>query len=1354
VTFSAVRVEGALIPGDILQRIAAGEIEGQRSPADFGVPKGVRLTDVIASVWSDARAYWEALQRAVRHLPEDDPATTATRNQWIQPLLEALDFRPHYFPKAEVHGGLTFAVSHRAEADPESPPIHVEGLRTDLDRRGRLRVSPHSLVQDYLNRTERLWGVVTNGRQLRLLRKSGRMTRPAYVEFDLEQIMQSESFPGFALLYRLLHRTRLPKTTAEAEHCLLEKYHQLGIESGGRVRERLRDGVEQALRIFGDGFLQHPANEPLRSAFASGKLKPEDYYRQLLRLIYRLLFLMTAEERKLAGPSDARPAAIYSRYYSLNRLRTLAGRRHLPGAARHTDLWQGLCVTFQLYCEDRHGPKLSLAPLNGDLFGPYAMRDLENTELSNQRLLDALRHLSLFEDHGVTRRINYAALDVEELGSVYESLLDFHPVVENNRFDLLPGSERKTTGSYYTRPELVHELIKSALDPVIGSKPQTQEGLLSLTVCDPACGSGHFLLAAARRIGRRLAQIRSGEDEPAPEVFRIAVRDVVRHSIYGVDLNPLAVDLCKLALWLESHAAGKPLTFLDHRIRCGNSLIGATPETFLKGVPDDAFKPVAGDGKEVAKQLKKRNRLESGASLWLDKTEFRRRQLDYARHALDLAAVRDDTAQAVHQKERQYEGFRHEAERMRDETAANLWTAAFVAPLTDAALVPTQGDLVECLQQHTRLHGRKTGLIAQLATQHRFFHWRLEFPEVFEQGGFDCVLGNPPWERIKLQEQEFFAPRAPKIAEAPNKAARQRLINKLPETNPELAAQFAAAKHAAEAAAKFVRFSGRFPLTAVGDVNTYALFAELAHRLLGPTGRAGIIVPDVIATNATTAPFFEDLVISRSLQSLYGFKNERFLFAGIEHTVTFALMTMGGKDVHFDQMEFCWLAWTVDEMSDPARRVVVSPEDITLLNPNTRTCPVFRTRADAELTKKIYRRVPVLVNEATGENPWGVSFLRMFDMANDSGLFRTREELEGEGWRLEGNRFVRGGEVCLPLYEAKMIHQYDHRWATYDGGRIRDVTPEEKSRPNFAVMPRYWVPEEEVVLRISRAPADLRQACRARDPQAIQDAAKAWLRQESLNAGSAGRPGASLKEAELSILRRLAGELPEDLDDFFEHAWMLINSRAPKWLLGFRDVARNTDERTAIFGVMPRVGVGHKAPLVITRNPSSALLLGNLNSLVTDYLVRQKMGGTSLSYFVLKQIPVFQPTDYRPHDRSFILPRVLELTHTSCESKAFAEEIHAQAGSKSVKCSGQPSPFDEARRARLRAELDAYYAKLYGLTRDELRYILDPQDVCGPDFPGETFRVLKEREIREYGEYRTRRLVLEAWDALEAGRLK
>ncbi|MUL36230.1 Eco57I restriction-modification methylase domain-containing protein [Gloeocapsopsis dulcis] len=1265
-TITAVQIEGNLIAPDMTSLVLTGSIKGQ-TPEDFGFAKTDKLADEIATAWGDAKAYWTAFQRALLRLDADDPATTITR-EWSVPLLRSLGYDPIYTAKAEVVEGQTYAISHRAEPGENKPPIHIIGCRVKVDQRppsGTPRLSAHALVQEYLNKTEHLWAIATNGLRWRLLRDSSLMTRLTYIEFDLEQILNGENFAEFGLFYRLFHRSRLPQGMDDADKCLLEYYHQEALQQGGRVRDRLRDGVEKALIQLGTGFLQHPHNEHLRQKLTvSKKLTEVAYYRQLLRLIYRLLFLMVAESRNLLLiGEDIEKARIYREYYSSERLRELAER---PSWQREgfQDLWQGLRVTFLLFDENWRGKLLGLSPLNGDLFGSGTLPDLGDCAIDNYDLLLAIRYLSLYQDKGQLRRVNYGALDNEELGSIYESLLDFHPQVIQRQgiyqFVLVFGSDRKTTGSYYTPPQLVQQLIKTALEPVIAEKirdlkspHELEKALLSLKVVDPACGSGHFLLAAARRIGKELAKIRTGEAEPGQEPLRAAIRDVIQNCIYGVDLNPLAVDLCKVALWIEGFSRRLPLNFLDHRIKCGNSLVGVMDLRCLDGgIPDEAFKAVTGDDKQLSTQFKKRNKQERNNQGQLSLGDLESDRAQYGEGWRELGEIAETTPKQVKHKEQQYKDTLENAGWKRDYWACNLWTAAFFMPLTqdNLQLLPTTAALNQLLRGNLSTQNI-VDAANKLAQEKHFFHWALEFPEVFEADGFDCVLGNPPWERIKLQEKEFFASRSLEIVNAANKAAREKLIKELPKINLDLAQAFEEAKHDAEAQSKFIRESVRFPLTAVGDINTYAVFAETMRKLISPNGRLGVIVPTGIATDDTCKKFFGDLIQNQALVSLYDFENREKLFAAIDSRMKFSLLAISGQAIA--QGNFAFFLTQQKQLDNPARLFKLSPQDIALLNPNTLTCPVFRTRTDAEITKKIYQRVPVLENERTGSNPWGISFMRMFDMSNDSGLFRNE-----------------AGKNLVPLYEAKMFHQFDHRWATYsDRGDIRDSTDVEKCDSSFQVKPRYWVNRNEV---------------------------------------------------------------ENKLGDRWEKSW----------LLNFRDVTNSTNERTSIFSLLPKVAVNHKAPLLFTSQTKPefyCLLIANLNSLVLDYVTRQKIGGTSLSFFILKQLPVIPPEVYTPENIEFISSRVLELVYTAWDMQPFAQDMGYD---------GEPFIWNPNRRALLRSELDAYYAKLYGLTRDELRYILDPADVYGADFPSKTFRVLKNNEIKQFGEYRTQRLVLEAWDKM------
>ncbi len=776
--YPSIRIEGAILSPDILDRL--DDAPGQR-PADFGLDTGSKVKDEIARAWADAQDYWRIFQRKLETLRPDSPATTETRQQWITPLLGLLGYQLEYQAKGVELNGKTYAISHRV-TNRGNTPIHIVGARetAGLDRKperthiGAPRMSAHALVQEYLNLHDELYGIVTNGRVLRLLRDSSRLIKLSYLEFDLDRIFSDGLFADFAILYRLLHVSRLPANSDAAAESLIERYHQDSLDSGARIREGLSKAVEQAIRDFANGFLAHPANDELRQAIADGKLKPETYYQHLLRLIYRLLFLLVIEERDLVFPPSASSSQrdIYRRYYSLERLRLLSEKRHLADK-RHHDFWLAMLATFRLF--EAHGPgdKLGLAPLAGDLFSPAAIGPLANAMLGNDVLLGCLRALGLYQhpDNGQTIRVNYAALNVEEFGSVYEGLLEYEPVflnfsprplagegqgerVGNIEFTFAQGTQRAATGSHYTPDDLVQPLIKHSLDYLIADKlkaPDPAKTLLELRVADISCGSGHILLAAARRIATELAIARTGEEQPSPTAFRSAIRDVIRNCIYGVDLNPLAVELCKVALWLEAHNPGEPLNFLDHHIKCGNAIVGfARREEVERGVPDEAFATMPGDDKDTAALLRKRNKRErkDHEAGQLPLSPSLQKQLDdILRGWRDLATLPEHTPDEIEAKKARYLAFSQSEDAWFLNQIAAIPIAQFYLPKAADNLQKfvTDATYRRYWKGEMSPQGQATAEAWAMAERKRFFHWFLEFPEIIGRGGFDCILGNPPY---------------------------------------------------------------------------------------------------------------------------------------------------------------------------------------------------------------------------------------------------------------------------------------------------------------------------------------------------------------------------------------------------------------------------------------------------------------------------------------------------------------------------------------------------------------------------------------------------------------------------------
>ncbi len=1316
--FLTIHTEGALLPIDLLQRILAGDKDlPGLAPEDYHL-SGEKVNEAINRAWNHLQGAWAAFQTSRGRLKEGDPGTTLTRERWLLPLFQELGYGRLQTAKAIEIEGKSYAISHTWGTAELPTPIHLVGCGVDIEKRqagvsGASKSSPHSLMQELLNRDEtRHWGLVSNGLRLRVLRDNASLTRQAYLEFDLEAMFSGEIYADFAVLWLVCHQSRLEGDKPEAQW--LERWSQVAQDQGTRALEGLRSGVEEAIIALGQGFLVHPANQALRQQLKSGKLDRQQYFRQLLRLVYRLIFLFVAEDRDLLLLPEAAPEAKerYLKFYSTARLRRLAERQR---GGRHPDLWIGLQVIIGILSGEKMEPQrreerqdslekenfasfassrlaLGLPVLGGFLFSHTALPDLEDAQVDNQALLNAVRSLAFTQEKSSRRAVDYKNLGSEELGSVYESLLELQPIlnVEAGAFQLttVAGNERKTTGSYYTNAGLIKITLDSALDPVIAQALERAKEewnredsksakeflekdfasfaslrLIALKICDPACGSGHFLIAAARRIARRLAQLRSGDEEPSPSMIRHALREVIAHCIYGVDINPMAVELCKVNLWLEALEPGKPLTFLDAHIKCGNSLVGVGPgmDVYDLTIPDEAFDPVTGDDKKVASALKKRNKEERKGQLTFDLSGVREEPTeDYAARARQVEAMPEDTPEQVAAKASAYEALQADYQAQHRRLLADLWTAAFFWKLRldskGALAAPTQGEW-----RNARLGKPSLGLAAEarcISEELNFFHWSLEFPDVFDRGGFDCLLGNPPWERIKLQEEEFFAQRDLEIAAAPNKAVRQKLITALIHSNLTLAKAFEKAKHMAECISKFVRESERYPLTAVGDVNSYALFAEHIRNLIARIGYSGIIVPTGIATDDTTKNFFADLTEKLSLASLYDFENRENLFPAVDSRMKFSLLTLSGATEK--HTNFVFFATRVEHLRDERRRFSLEPSEIALFNPNTLTMPLFRTRSDAELTRKIYQSVPVLVNENSHQNPWRMRFMAMFHMSNDSYLFVNHP---GEGYER--------------LFEGKMVQAFDHRAAStvyVASNAVRQSQPLESSLdqytdPTYSPKPTWWVPRSEVESRLSQWPRN--------------------------------------------------------------------------WLLGIKEITSATNERTLIASLLPREGVGNKIPLLLSDLDNvnlNACLLSNLNCMVLDFVARQKVAGVTINLFILKQFPILPPSSYDSVAINFIAPRVLELVYTAYDLRPFAEDMEYY---------GEPFRWDLERRALLRSELDAYYAKLYGLTRDELRYILDPQDVYGPDFPGETFRVLKEKEIRQFGEYRTRRLVLEAWDRLE-----
>jgi hypothetical protein len=615
----------------------------------------------------------------------------------------------------------------------------------------------------------------------------------------------------------------------------------------------------------------------------------------------------------------------------------------------------------------------------------------------------------------------------------------------------LAGNERKESGSYYTPTSLVECLLDSALDPLLdeacthGTAEERVSALLDTTVCDPACGSGHFLVAAARRIAKRIAAEETGESEPPDTLVRTALRRVVGRCIYGVDVNPMAAELAKVSLWIEALEPGKPLSYLDRNIRVGNSLLGVTPALLAEGLPDAAFVPIEGDDRKVAVALKKQNASErEGQHDLFSQVGIPVTNAVLAKRAVEIARTLPDSLEDLHiHQQRQALELAESPELRVQKLLADAWCAAFVQPkdaVTRSTAI-TQATLEQFGADAGTLDiAAAEKLVQDLARQYRFFHWHIEFPHIFRvgngardiaaatgwSGGFSCVIGNPPWERINVREQEFFAPRHSVIAGTRNAAVRKSLIKELAhsagQADRELYREFYSVLRKAAGWIHLLRESGRYPLAGRGDVNTYAVFAENDRAIASSHGRTGIIVPTGIATDATTQHFFKDLVVSSSLVSLYDFENARPIFQGVHRSYKFCLLTLSGRATKARRSRFAFFLHGVSELVREGKIFSLTPQEIKLLNPNTQTLPIFRTRRDAEVTLGIYQKVPIIDLIGGTSESWRLRPMQMLDVTHDAGYFKQDYSASR-----------------LPLMEGRLIHQFTDRWATYQNGDVRGL---------------------------------------------------------------------------------------------------------------------------------------------------------------------------------------------------------------------------------------------------------------------------------------------------------------------------
>lgn len=1291
--FETIRMEGKLFTGDHLVRIKAGDLPGI-TPKDYG-RRGGRLEEEISRHWTQLEDSWGVFQ--VMLSSDESRAYEHIRDYWLERVFHVLGFGHLVEGKPKVIEGKAYPILF----EEKGIPIHIVPATQDLEQGpdGTARGNPHSLLQEYLNRREdTTWGILTNGLKMRVLRDNAASKLAQYVEFNLQAMMSGQHFHEFGIFWRLMHVTRFT-----GDEPWIEKWMRESARQGVRAHKDLKEGVVKAIIALGRGFLRHRKNS-IGERLNDGSLSKQDYYHELLRLVYRFIFLFVTEDRDLLLQPDSeanrKQRRAYMENYSTQRLRRLARRSH---GSKHHDAYEQVKIIMNGLKRGEGIPELALPGLNGDLWNPGFIPTLEMSHITNEDLYVALRHLSVTKKSKQYHAIDYVHLDSEELGGIYETLLELHPVImaDGYGFDLdrAAGSDRKTSGSYYTPPELVELTLDEALDPVLteaAAKENPEAAILNLKVCDPTVGSGHFIIGAARRIAHKLAQVRTFEEEPSPTDRRHALRDVVANCIYGVDLNKMAVELCKVALWLEAIEPGKPLTYLEHRIKHGNGFFGATPKMLAEGIPDAAYKPVVLDDPETCKQWKKKNTdVVKALSGHQRLSLFHHAQEALAKNIAAIDGLPSETVQNIAVKEEAYRdqflrSDEYHRARMALDAICAAWTQikpAHTQKLGESGIVKvpaiTTGSVIEALDGH--LSNDIEAIITSERERHRFFHWHLEFPEVFNgargptnriagwTGGFDVVVGNPPWEKVKLQEKEYFAATAPAIGKAGTKSKRAKLIAELATADSTAYNLYISALRERSCQSEFVHNSDGWPLCGHGDTNTYAVFAEQNKNLIHHAGSVGCIVQTGIAVDDTYKLFFQDLVTTSAVRAVFDFENHG-MFPEVHRSQHFCLLSFTGPNSSVRGVaRFGFYLDDPMAINRPDGTFTLTAKEIVAINPLSKTCPVFRNPRDGELNARIYAANPIL--KPSQRDDWNVELLQVFHMSNESGLFHNAAELVSDGWTQDGVKWVRSGMEMWPTWEGKMVAHYDHRFADIiynpeNASRPQQPRPtpaSKKQDPLFAATPYQWAPKSEAERRVP---------------------------------------------------------------DYWPHDWFPAIKR----------VSSATNERTFTGCIIPQGAISYTLYPIVSSTTHPKLLcclLANLLSIPGDYLVRQKTTQPSLPKGVIYETAVIAPHYYLapcPWDAQqkladWVLARVVELSYTSHHLDGFAQDMGY---------AGAPFTWNPVRRLQLRAELDAAYAVLYGFSRQDLDHVLTT-------FPG-----IAKKESRLIGEFATRRLVGGVYDAMVA----
>lgn len=1354
---------GALFTQDYL-------VEGIRGSAQYANVDPAALRDRLAGILA-----------GFPHTSKPNEATTESDLVW--PVLKALGWDEYLTQqnlsasgRVDVPDGLLFIDAEakaKANGHPEEWKRYQFGAAVleskrwgrALDRAegrtGADKDTPSTQLLRYLRRIDDLtsgelrWGLLTNGAKWRLYFAGARSTIDDYLEIDLARIMELEPDlldtgiteedreHWLRVFGAMFSRTAFERATVGAP-----SFHDTARKEAGYYEERVAKNLSDLVfnRLY-------PTLGKAVAASAPAETSLDEVRQSTLILLYRLLFVLYAEDRGLLPVKDSRFDD-----YALREARLDVGRRKDAGdtfshVARN--YWNRFADLAEMI--DKGDPSVGLPPYNGGLFNAAQTPLLKAIALPDDVMAEAIDILSWEQRDGLRRYINYRDLSVQQLGSIYERLLEFELTrdSETSEVDVRPNIfARKNSGSYYTPDDLVLLILDETLAPLIDDaleafkaalaqaqpddnadytltqlqKADPAKAITRLRICDPAMGSGHFLVSLVDRLtnhaldaiaeAQALVRARFPDldyESPVAEEIRkvrgtirsnaqdacwtvseeqlddpqLVKRMVLKRCVYGADKNPMAVELAKVALWLHTFTVGAPLSFIDHHLAAGDSLFGL----WVRDAIDKAGK---------------------GGALFLH--EPLQRAQTQARVMETIESLTDAEIAEAHRSAEMWEGveaqtgeldgfvsFVHALDWLDlkgpDKALAAQWLDGVFGdpmPIARGKRAPESPKAKpEDVERFTAIWREARALI----DEERFLNWQITFPGVWSnwasaglEGGFDAVVGNPPWAKVELEASKWFLGRNAPIVHAPTNAEREMLIAELEQTDPLLFHDYHIAKQRFSMSADVARRAGAYPLFGRGRPNLYQLFFERALRLVKPTGFVGFLVPSGIISDKVSSDFVRSIAPDSRIHVFWDFENRRpeggRFFADVDPRFKVAITVIGGADRISPQIKAGFFLPSTNREDIAKGAIPLRSTLFERFNPTTGTAIIFRDQRDAAITAAIYDRLPVM-RMPKAKPVWNVTFSQMLNQSNDSKLFHPSERLMNDGWYpVALNRFQKGDEIAFPLYEGKMVQAFDHRAA--------DIVLNEANQR------------------------------RAAQPEAID-----------LNGHADPKrfpaPRAFVKGSDIPLEARL------------------------DWMVAYKDTTATTNVRTMIAAMLPASAAVHALPVLLPADrkalagyrAQAPLILGNLNSICFDYLGRQKVQTTHFSWYIVEQLPVIPPAAYvrqfGPKTAADIVREaVLELTYTAHDMALFARDMgHLDASGEVM----PPFVWDEDRRLHLRSKLDALYFILYGVfdpadpaqSRDDIRYIYS------------TFPIVERQETERWGNYRSRDLCLAWINALMAG---